>query len=210
MSTIGQGQFITFEGGEGTGKSTQIKLLANWLEQRGREVLTTREPGGTPGAEDIRSLVLTGDAGRWQPMTELLLMMAARSDHLDRKIRPALAAGKIVLSDRFHDSSRVYQGIAGKLGLAAVDAMHEPVLGIDRPNRTFLLDAPAEFGLARRDRAGGGSRFEAKALDFHEAVRDGFLQLASLEPDRFTVIDATQSIDTVHLAIAAAMADNPS
>lgn len=201
------GLFITFEGGEGTGKSTQIKLLAAWLEDQNHQVCLTREPGGTPGAEAIRELVLSGHVERWQPMTELLLMMAARSDHLDRKIRPALTRREIVVSDRFFDSSRVYQGIAGAVGLAAVDKMHDPLLGDDRPNLTLLLDAPPSFGLKRREQAGGGSRFEAKSSDFHEKVRQGFLQLAALEPKRFCVVDATLSIDAVHAVICTKVAE---
>ena len=195
------GYFITFEGGEGTGKSTQITRLAAWLEERGHKVLQTREPGGTAGAEAIRELVLAGDVQRWQPMTELLLMMAARSDHLERKIRPALACGTTVVSDRFHDSSRVYQGLAGLIGLDRVDLMHAPLLDDTLPDLTLVLDAPAECGMARRENAGGATRFEAKAMEFHNAVREGFLTLAAMEPERICLIDATASIDQVQREI---------
>lgn len=205
MALKRRGRFITFEGGEGAGKSTQIQRLRAWLEDRGQDVVVTREPGGTDGAEAIRELVLSGDAGRWHPMTELLLMMAARSDHLQKKIRPALNRGETVLCDRFFDSSRVYQGIAGSVGLDAVDRMHEPLLREGRPDVTILLDLDPQAGLSRRSHAGGGSRFEAKKLDFHQAVRKGFLELAQAEPGRFRVIDASLPEDQVHQAIVAAV-----
>lgn len=199
------GRLITFEGGEGAGKSTQIVRAATWLRGQGLKVRLTREPGGTPGAESIRDLVLSGKADRWNPMTELCLMMAARSDHLDRLIRPALAEGAWVLSDRFHDSSRVYQGIAGELGLDAVDAMHKPLLNGNAPDLTLLLDLDPNDGLSRRELAGDGSRFEAKTLAFHKAVRDGFRELAAGEPERFAVIDAAQPASAVASAIEVAI-----
>jgi len=201
------GRLITFEGGEGAGKSTQIVRAATWLRGQGLEVRLTREPGGTPGAETIRELVLGGQADRWNAMTELCLMMAARSDHLDRLIRPALADGVWVLSDRFHDSSRVYQGIAGELGLATVDTMHGPLLDGAVPDLTLVLDLDPSTGLARREFAGDGSRFEAKTPAFHQAVRDGFRRLAALEPGRFAVIDAQRPTATVAAEIEAVIAE---
>ena len=183
------GRFVTFEGGEGAGKSTQLRHLAARLRESGLEVLATREPGGTPGAEALRRLLLRGGAERWTPLAELYLFLGARADHVARRIRPALLEGRWVLCDRFHDSTRVYQGIAGGLGIELVDRLQEPVLEQARPELTILLDIPAATGLARSREAGNGSRFEAKRLDYHERVRRGFLELAAREPDRFLVVD---------------------
>ncbi len=185
-----RGRFISFEGGEGAGKSTQIEELRARLEARGLDVVATREPGGTPGSEAIRALLVEGSVERWHPLTELLLMVAARDDHLRRLIRPALARGAWVITDRFHDSSRVYQGIAGGIGLEIVDRLQAPVIEGTLPDLTLLLDIDVERGLARRAAAGGGGRFEARDRKFHEAVRQGFLDLAADEPHRFGVIDA--------------------
>ena len=146
----GRGRFITLEGGEGAGKTTQLRRLVDYLGRAGQNVRATREPGGTQGAEEIRTLVTGGKVDRWHPMTELLLMMAARSDHIERVIRPSLARGEWVVSDRFHDSSRVYQGLAGGLGLDTVDRLHEPLLDGVLPDLTLILDLPVETGLARR------------------------------------------------------------
>lgn len=199
------GVFITVEGGEGAGKTTQIRALASWLESRGIVTVTTREPGGTPGAEAIRALVLGGAVDAWSGGVEALLMTAARLDHVERLIAPALAAGKWVLSDRFADSTRVYQGVAGGIGLARIDALHDLFLDAWHPDLTILLDLPVEAGLARRASAGGGSRFEAKGPDFHEQVRRGFLALAEVAPDRFLVVDATAPPDQVTAAIESAL-----
>lgn len=166
-------------------------------------VAATREPGGTPGAEAIRGLVLDGPAERWSHGVEALLMTAARLDHVDRLIEPALAAGRWVLSDRFSDSTRVYQGIAGGLGINCIDALHDLFLPSPRPDLTLLLDLPVAAGLARRARAGGGSRFEALETGFHERVRAGFLELAGAEPGRFAVIDATATAEAVTARIEA-------
>ena len=187
------GRFITFEGGEGAGKSTQLRHLAARLRRSGVEVLATREPGGTPGAEAIRRLLLRGSAERWTPLAELYLFLGARADHVARRIHPALAEGKWVLCDRFHDSTRVYQGIAGGLGLALVDRLQEPLLQLARPDLTVLLDIPADTGLARSRRAGNAGRFEARTRAYHEQVRRGFLELAAREPERFLVVDARLS-----------------
>jgi dTMP kinase len=167
----------------------------------------TREPGGTPGAEAIRALVLGGAVERWSSGAEALLMTAARLDHVERLIRPALAAGKWVLCDRFADSTRVYQGIAGGVGLERIDALHELFLDQARPDLTILLDLPPEAGLGRRARAGGGSRFEAKGVAFHEAVREGFLDLARRSPERVLVIDASRSATAVAATIEAGLRD---
>lgn len=149
----------------------------------------TREPGGTDGAEAIRELIVHGPAERWRPLSELCLFMAARDDHLHRAILPALTSGVWVVCDRFADSSRVYQGYAGGLGLDLVDRLQEPVLGEHMPDLTLLLDLPVETGMARCAERGAMARFEAKGRDYHERVRRGFLALAAMEPDRFVIVD---------------------
>lgn len=195
------GRFITFEGGEGGGKSTQIHRLADSLTKAGIDVVTTREPGGTDGAEAIRSLVTEGATDRWSPLTETLLFLAARHDHITRLIQPALARGSWVLCDRFIDSTRVYQGIAGSLGLALIDRLHESVLGELTPDLTLLLDLPVDIGLTRRRQSGEVNRFDQMVTDFHQSVRKGFLNLATKEPARFAVIDAALSVEQVSEAI---------
>lgn len=196
-----RGRFITFEGGEGVGKSTQIHRLEMALGKAGLEVVTTREPGGTSGAEAIRCLVTEGKADRWSPLTETLLFLAARQDHVERLIEPALAAGRWVLCDRFIDSTRVYQGVAGTLGLDLIDRLHRTLLANMVPDLTILLDLPPEIGLARRHGAGEVNRFDQMADDFHEKVRQGFLDLAKGEPERFALIDAEPEADRVAAAI---------
>lgn len=191
------GRFVTIEGGEGAGKSTQIRLLAERLRGRGIDVLITREPGGTAGAEAIRELIVDGPADRWRPLAELYLFLAAREDHLHRAILPALTAGDWVLSDRFADSSRVYQGIAGELGLDLVDMLQAPLLGPHRPDLTIVLDLPVAAGLARCAVRGGAARFEAKGNAYHERVRAGFRLLAGREPGRFAVVDAEREAAVV-------------
>lgn len=170
------------------GKSTQLKTLADALRADGRQVATTREPGGSVGAEAVRNLLVEGGVDRWSPAAELFLLLAARLDHLERAIRPAVADGAVVLCDRFWDSTRVYQALVGGLDLAAVDALHERWLAPFRPGLTLIFDLPADLGLARA-RSG---RFEAKGPAFHERVRAGYLRLADLEPGRFRVIDAAR------------------
>jgi dTMP kinase len=182
--------FVTFEGGEGTGKSTQLRLLAARLRERGLDPLETREPGGTPGAEAVRRLLLEGSADRWLPLSELYLVLAARADHVARVVAPARAAGRWVLCDRFVDSTRVYQGLAGGLAIELVDRLQEPAVAGHWPDLTILLDLPVDKGLARRDRAGERGRFEDKERSFHERVRTGFLELAASEPGRFAVFPA--------------------
>lgn len=195
------GRFITFEGGEGAGKSTQLPLLAKRLEQLGHDVVTTREPGGTEGAEAIRELIVAGTAERWRPMSELLLFIAARDDHLHRLILPSLARGSWVLCDRFADSSRIYQGYAGELGIELVDRLHAPVLGGRLPDLTILLDLPVELGMARCVARGALARFEAKGRAYHERVREGFHMLARTEPERCVLVDASAPAEEVAAAV---------
>ena len=201
-----RGRFITLEGGEGAGKTTQVARLAERLRTSGVPVEVTREPGGTPGAEAIRALLVTGAADRWRPVTEALLHLAARCDHVLRRVEPALAEGRWVVCDRFSDSTRVYQGIAGGVGLERVDALHRLVLDGLRPDLTLVLDLPAEIGLARRAAAGKasvgvGDRYERLGRAFHERVREGFLELARLEPERCVVVDAGADSDAVAAAL---------
>jgi dTMP kinase len=192
-----RGRLITFEGGEGAGKSTQVRRLAETLARAGVDVLTTREPGGTPGAEAIRGLLVSGPVERWSPLTEVLLHLAARHDHVVREIAPALTAGRWVLCDRFADSTRVYQGLAGGVGLDLVDRLHQAILGQLDPDLTFIMDLPVDRGLSRHQSAAGQDRYERMGQSFHEAVRAGFLEIARRAPKRCKVIDAAQSEDEV-------------
>ncbi|MCC2665127.1 MAG: tmk [Geminicoccaceae bacterium] len=198
-----RGRLITFEGGEGAGKSTQVARLAASLRAAGLEVVATREPGGTPGGEAIRGLLVEGPPGRWSPLTETLLLLAARHDHVRRVIEPAMAAGRWVLCDRFTDSTRVYQGIAGAVGLGLVDELHRRILGDLQPDLTLVLDLPGPVGLARRRASSGENRFERMPEDYHERVRAGFLAIARDAPGRCVVIDATHSEETVGRRIRA-------
>lgn len=203
---MARGRFITFEGGEGAGKSTQVQRLAARLRADGREVVTTREPGGSPGAESIRDLVLRGDADRWSPVTETLLMYAARRDHLERVIRPGLARGAWVICDRFADSTRAYQGAAGGVDPAFITALETYILETTRPDLTLVFDLPAQVGLDRAHaRAGAEMRFESKGRVFHERLRAGFQAIAAAEPDRCAVIDATAAMDAVEAAVWSAV-----
>jgi len=188
---VTQGKFITFEGGEGTGKSTQAARLVERLRARELDVVQTREPGGSPGAEDIRAIALNGDAGRWSPMTETLLMFAARSDHLERTIRPALEAGRWVVCDRFADSSRAYQGVGGGTPAEFIEALDAAIVGATQPDLTLVFDLPVKVGLERAFGRGlFETRFESKGLEFHERLRRGFLEIAAAHPQRCVVIDA--------------------
>lgn len=196
------GMFITFEGGEGGGKSTQIRTLKARLEKAKHQVVMTREPGGTPEAEKIRRLLVDRAGGDWSPEAECLLLFAARAMHVRDLIAPSLAEGKTVLSDRFTDSTRAYQGYAGGMDLDVIETIKQASIGSLEPDLTFILDLPAEIGLARSNRRhekGGTTetRFEDKELAFHESLRQGFLDLATKNPARCIIIDATQSIDTV-------------
>lgn len=201
-----RGRFITFEGGEGAGKSTQVQRLAARLKGAGREVVTTREPGGSPGAESIRDIVLRGDADRWSPVTETLLMYAARRDHIERVIRPALERGGWVVCDRFADSTRAYQGAAGGVDMGLISALEIYVLEAVRPDLTLVFDVPAEVGLERAHaRAGAEMRFESKGMAFHERLRESFRAIAEAEPDRCAIIDAAKPIEAVEKAVWAAV-----
>ena len=190
------GRFWSFEGIDGSGKSTQAHRLAEVLRHAGHEVVLTREPGGSLGAEEIRRLVLEGAVDRWSAETEILLFTAARRDHLEKTIRPALARGAVVITDRFADSTRMYQGIS-RVDLAqVVDDLHALMIGVE-PDLTFLVDLPAEVGLARaQSRAGAEMRFEDMGLALQTKMRSGFLALAAQHP-RFAVIDGTQSQDEI-------------
>lgn len=191
-------RFITFEGGEGAGKSTQIKRLAARLNARGIPVLLTREPGGSPGAEEIRQLLVTGGTDRWEGQTEALLNFAARSDHLKRTILPALSEGTWVLCDRFSDSTMAYQGYGHGLGRDAVQKLTDLVVGTHMPDLTLVLDLPVEAGLKRAlDRGDGEDRYEKMGHDFHERLRQAFLDIAKAEPGRCAVFDAQQSVDRI-------------
>lgn len=193
-----RGKFITFEGGEGAGKSTQARRLCDRLRAAGHEVVQTREPGGSPGAEVIRNIVVAGDAERWSPMTESLLMYASRSDHLEQTIRPALSAGRWVVCDRFADSSRAYQGAGGGVAPDFIEALDRGVVGKDQPDLTLIFDLPVDEGLQRAFGRGlFETRFESKGLAFHQRLRDGFLAIARAHPDRCVVLDATGSEDEV-------------
>jgi len=198
LARVTNGRFITLEGGEGAGKSTQAQRLAERLRGRGKTVVVTREPGGSEGAEAIRKLLVTGGADRWSAMTETLLMYAARRDHIERTIAPALTRGDWVVSDRFADSTRAYQGAAGGASGSLIQALERYVLGETRPDLTLILDLPAETGLARvAERAHAETRFEAKGVEFHRRLREGYLAIARVESDRCAVIDAQGALDTV-------------
>lgn len=198
------GAFITFEGGEGTGKSTQAARLREALEARGLACVVTREPGGSPFAESVRGLILSADTADHAPLAEALLFYAARADHLATTIRPALEAGRWVICDRFSDSTRVYQGLVGGLPATTLDVLDAIVVAATRPDLTIVLDMAAERGLerARRRRSGGttgdgADRYEARDIDFHGRLREGFLALAAAEPGRCAVVDADRSADAV-------------
>ncbi len=201
-----RGVFITFEGGEGAGKSTQLRRLAARLRAAGREVVATREPGGSPGAEALRDLVVSGAHDRWSPLAELLIFYAARADHLERTIRPALERGAVVLSDRFADSSRAYQGAGGGLDEALVGVVDKAVVGTTRPDLTLILDLPVDAGLARAAERGGDDRFEGKGAAFHQRLRSAFLAIAGEEPERCRVVDAAGSPDAVETVVWAQVA----
>ncbi len=191
------GRFITFEGIDGSGKSTQAKMLAEALRADGHDVVATREPGGSPGAEEIRALVLEGDPDRWSAETEILLFTAARRDHLERIIEPALAQGKVVICDRFADSTRMYQGLSRGDLRAKVDHLHREMIKRE-PDLTILIDMDPELGLKRAlDRNGHEERFEDFGPDLQRRMRAGFLALADEFPDRFRVIDGGRPVETV-------------
>ncbi len=198
MSHLSQhrGRFIAFEGGEGAGKSTQVKALVARLRDLGLEVVQTREPGGAPGAESLRNLLVQGDAGRWSPLSELLMMYAARSDHLEKIIRPALERGAWVVCDRFADSSRAYQGAGGGVAPAFIEQVDAAVVADTQPDLVLVMDMPVDAGLHRAGARGDHeNRFESKGLAFHERLRQGFLKRAASVPERYRVLDADQPIE---------------
>jgi dTMP kinase len=204
MVSSARGRFITLEGGEGAGKSTQITLLATWLRERGIDVVQTREPGGAPGAERIRELLVKGDADRWTPIAETLLHYAARADHLDRTIRPALTAGRWVISDRFADSTMAYQGYGHGVPFGVIDSLFKAVVGDTAPDLTLILDLPVGQGLRRAAaRPGHENRYEQMAVEFHNRLRDGFLAIARANPQRCAIIDASRAVDAIHSDIQA-------
>lgn len=216
MTTRSMGRFITFEGGEGTGKTTQIEGLRSLLEARGLDVVQTREPGGSPGAEAIRDLLVNGDTERWCPATEALLHYAARNEHLEHVVRPALEKGAYVLCDRFSDSTMAYQGIVQGLGSEPVTTLEALVVRQTSPDLTLVLDLDSALGLARakdraKDKAGEGSggedRYERMGEDFHQRLRAAFLQIAEDNPGRCVVIDASGSVPEVGAAIWTAVQD---
>lgn len=196
------GRFITFEGGEGAGKTTQIMLLAQRLSKQGLDVVVTREPGGTPGAEAIRSLILAGAVNAFGPLTETLLFFAARRDHIEKTIRPALDRGAAVLCDRFTDSTRAYQGALGAVDAETLDALENIVQTGLKPDATVLIDIPPDEGLrraaARRGADAGLDRFEAESIAFHDRVRSAFLDIAAKEPRRVMVVGG--ALDAAALA----------
>ena len=202
------GCFVTFEGGEGSGKSTNLGILAEALEKIGHTVVTTREPGGSKGAEQVRRLLVEGTADRWDEVTEALLHCAARRDHVTRLIRPALDRGDWVISDRFADSTMAYQGYGHGLGRKMIEKLHRYTIGDLKPNLTLIMDLPVETGLSRAGTRGGNeTRYERMDGGFHQRLRDGFLDIAARESDRCIVIDAAQEIDSVQQAIRQAVAD---
>lgn len=209
IKNIERGCFITLEGGEGAGKSTHIRHLAERLKERRLDVLITREPGGTPGGEAIRHLLVNGDTGRWQPMTEALLHTAARVEHVQKVIEPALSRGVWVISDRFADSTRAYQGAAQGLSVETVDDLQRLALGTFAPDLTLILDLPVTVALERTRERGAGAedRYERMGNSFHERLRAAFLGIARNEPARCRVIDASGSVEEVASRVWATVRD---
>jgi dTMP kinase len=204
------GHFITFEGGEGAGKSTHVRRLAERLKSQTRELLVTREPGGTPEAEAVRGLLVSGEASRWTATAEALLNYAARETHLTQAIRPALERGAIVLCDRFMDSTRAYQGYAGDCAMNFIDALEEAIVGPTRPQLTLVFDLDPKVGLARakgRKSDVAEDRYERKGASFHQRVREGFLAIARDHPKRCRVIDASRDVEAVSAEVWALVSE---
>ena len=194
------GTFITFEGGEGSGKSTQIRRLGDRLKTMGRNTVLTREPGGTPEAEAVRALLVSGDVSRWSAKAEALLNYAARDSHLAQLVRPALDRGAIVICDRFMDSTRAYQGYAGGCDLTFIDALENAIVGTTRPSLTLIFDLDPEVGLARAHVRGdtlAEDRYERKGLAFHRKLREGYLDIARRNPQRCRLVDASAPVEEV-------------
>lgn len=208
MTDAPRGRFITFEGGEGAGKTVQAKRLETRLKDLGLKVVRTREPGGSPDAEALREAILSGFARQFGAEGEALLFAAARIDHLEQTILPALERGAWVVCDRFADSTRAYQGVASALPEAFIGRLEHVAVGTNRPDLTLVLDIPAEAGLERarsRRGKGGADRFEAEGLEFHETLRRAFLGIAAAEPERCVVIDALKSKQKVAAAVWSAV-----
>lgn len=201
------GRLVTLEGGEGAGKSTMARVVREWLESRGRSVVQTREPGGTPLAEAIRGVVLAPWDEGVTPETEVLLMFAARAAHVANRIRPALAQGSDVVCDRFVDASWAYQGAGRGVDAAHLEALERLVLGDLRPSLTLVFDLPPEIGLARAKSRGDTNRFEQEALAFMTRVRQAYLQRARLEPSRYAVVDASKDMDAVIAALTKVLSE---
>lgn len=195
-------RFITLEGGESTGKSTVAKQVVQTLKEKGIPVVLTREPGGSKGAEVIRELLMCGQVDRWDAMTEVFLVLAARRDHWIHTIEPAITAGKLVICDRFYDSTRVYQGIGGGVDIEFIDLLHQKALPQARPDRTYIFDLDPQIGLARMPhKEQTETWFELKDLSYHQKIRTAYQQIAKQEPHRCCLIDANQSIETVQALI---------
>jgi dTMP kinase len=206
------GLFITLEGGEGTGKSTQMELLASFLEKKGYEVLKTREPGGTEEAEKIRELLVSRDGGNWTPTAECLLFFAARNMHAENLIKPAIEEGKIVISDRFADSTRAYQSYGHELDPDIIEKINDVALGGFEPDITFIMNLPTEKGLARAGKRleedqSGEDRFEQLDIKFHERLRQGFLDIAEKNPDRCIIIDADRPIEEISKSLQSSVCE---
>lgn len=206
---MARGKFLSIEGGEGAGKSTQVRRLADELRARGLDVIVTREPGGSEGGEAIRELLMQGEVKRWSSHTEALLFAAARADHVEKVIQPALGIGTWVISDRFIDSSRAYQGVAGGIDDAAVLALHGFGSRGLLPDRTLVLEVPPEIGAERAAARDGAAadRFAARERAFHDDVAAAFRRFAAAEPDRVRLIDAGGDVDTVAAGVIVAIAD---
>lgn len=206
---MNQGKFISFEGGEGSGKTTQCRMLQAYFRERGIDVVLTREPGGTQAADEIRTLLVSGPTDRWDPCAEVLLHFAARREHYIRKIKPALEHGQWVICDRFVDSTVAYQGWGHRLGTELIDKINGMVLEGLSPNLTFVLDVTVDEGLKRasnRDCVNDKEpqdRYERMQISFHERVRQGFLRIAENDPTRCQVVDASQSTQSIHSIIVA-------
>lgn len=197
-----QGRFISLEGGDGAGKSTQAVNIVSFLATQGIKAIATREVGGCPGAEDIRHLWLEKEHGYWDPLTEVMLIMAARRQHLVKTIWPALEKGMWVISDRYVDSTRAYQGISQGLGVEKIDSVYNEIAGGFMPDLTLILDLPVEVGHERmRQRHAVSDRFEEREKSFHEMLRKAFLDFAKEEPNRFAIIDASQAPELVRTDI---------
>jgi dTMP kinase len=196
------GKFITLEGGEGAGKSTQIRLLVPWLRERGQTVVQTREPGGSPGAERIRELLVNGGTDRWTPLAETLLHYAARSDHILRTIRPAIESGQWVVSDRFADSTLAYQGYGHGVSQTFIETLRNQIVQHAWPDLTVIMDLPVEEGLSRAAaRQGTETRYERMGVEFHRRLRQGFLEIAKADSGRCVIVDASADVAAVQSSI---------